>query len=80
MRRRDILRLLDKAQGILGGNQRSFAEAVGVRQPSIFHAKKAGHVSAELARDIHLATDGAVPCWELRPDLWRPGSRIPDGE
>ncbi len=27
-------------------------------------------VAAELARDIDLATGGAVPRWKMRPDLW----------
>lgn len=30
-----------------------------------------------LAVAIHWATDGVVPCWALRPDLWREGQIPP---
>lgn len=34
--------------------------------------------SPDLAIRIHRATAGAVPCWELRPDLWAPGQVPPE--
>jgi len=76
MTAKEVRRLLVKAQRLLGGSERSFASAVGVSQNAVWNAKHKGHVSAELARDIHLATGGAVPCELLRPDLWP----VPGGE
>jgi DNA-binding transcriptional regulator YdaS (Cro superfamily) len=79
MRKRDVQRLLMKAQKICGGSGRKFAAAVGVAQPSIWNAMRIGHVSAELATDIHIATNGQVPRWELRPDMFEPGQNPPVG-
>jgi DNA-binding transcriptional regulator YdaS (Cro superfamily) len=58
------------------GSEAKLAEAAGVSQPAINKAKKAARVSADLAIKIESATQGAVPRWALRPDLWdRPAAR-----
>ena len=54
----------------LAGSEAKLGEACGVSQTSIWKAKRAGRVSAELAVSIERATNGAVPRWQLRPDLW----------
>ncbi len=54
----------------LAGSETKLGEACGVSQTAIWKAKRAGRVSAELANAIDKATSGAVPRWELRPDLW----------
>ena len=65
---------LEKAIGI-AGSQARLGELCGVSQNAIWAAKRAGRVSAELAMSIEKATDGQVPRWEMRPDLWdRPSS------
>jgi DNA-binding transcriptional regulator YdaS (Cro superfamily) len=60
---------LDKAIKFFG-SQGKLANAVGVKQPSIAGAKLRGQASESLAKKIHAATRGAVPKWELRPDLF----------
>ncbi|WP_371678976.1 transcriptional regulator [Microvirga sp. KLBC 81] len=54
------------------GSEAKLGELCGVSQNAIWHAKKSGRVSAELAKAIHEATGGEVPKWSLRPDLWDP--------
>lgn len=34
--------------------------------------------SPELAERIHRESNGAIPCWVLRPDLWAEG-QVPPG-
>lgn len=63
-----IRALIEKAIGI-AGSQAKLAEQCGVKQASIWQAKDAGRISAELAIGIHNATDGVVSCRDLRPDL-----------
>lgn len=53
-----------------GGNQRVFAEAVGVTQPAISQALKLGQPGPTLARKIERATSGKFKLHELRPDIW----------
>lgn len=60
--------LLEKAIQI-AGSQHKLAEACGVKQQSIWQAKEAGRLSAELAVLIEAATGGEVRARELRPDL-----------
>lgn len=40
---------------------------------------KAGHRrwTDEVVIEVHRVTDGAIPCWSLRPDLWAPGQIPP---
>jgi DNA-binding transcriptional regulator YdaS (Cro superfamily) len=52
------------------GSEAKLAAAAGVSQPAIHKAKNAKRVSAELAARIESATDGKIPRWKLRPDLW----------
>lgn len=51
------------------GSQSKLAEACGVKQASIWQAKEAGRVSAELALRIEQATEGQISRRDLRPDL-----------
>lgn len=51
------------------GSQSKLAERCGVKQASIWQAKDAGRVSAELALMIERATEGTVTARALRPDL-----------
>ena len=75
----DIRRLLLRAIDLAGGTQASLGEATGTSQNAIFQALRRRQVSAEMACAIHHATDGHVPAWELRPDLWHVGQLPPNG-
>lgn len=33
--------------------------------------------TTEVATEIHRVTDGEIPCWRLRPDLWSEGQVPP---
>lgn len=60
-----------------GGNQRQFADAVGLTQPAISQALKAGRAGPKLARRIERATGGLFKRHELRPDIWdAPGDGV----
>jgi DNA-binding transcriptional regulator YdaS (Cro superfamily) len=61
---------LDKAISHFG-SQGKLAKACGIKQPSIAGAKLRGKASESLAKTIHKVTRGAVPKWELRPDLFK---------
>lgn len=54
------------------GNQQKLADAVGVRQQTISKLLRGTRqkVSAEIAAGIHNATNGKVPKWIIRPDLF----------
>jgi DNA-binding transcriptional regulator YdaS (Cro superfamily) len=54
----------------LHGSEAKLGAACGVSQGTIWKAKQAGRVTAELAVAIERATDGAIPRHRLRPDLW----------
>ena len=58
------------------GSQAKLADACGVTQASVWQAKEAGRVSAELALLIERATGGEVTARQLRPDLPWPGARL----
>lgn len=60
--------LIDQAVGIVG-SQHKLAEACHVKQASIWQAKEANRVSAELALAIDHATSGLISRRALRPDL-----------
>jgi len=64
-----IADLIQKAIGIVG-SEAKLAAACGVSQPAINGAKKAGRVSARIARRIDEATKGAVPKHALCPDVF----------
>ncbi len=59
------------------GSEVKLAAACGVSQPAISKAKHQGKISARLALAMHRATNGRVPAWELRPDLWRGPESVP---
>lgn len=50
------------------GSEAKLARAVGLSQPAIHKAKKAGRVSPALA--IQLERHFSIPRHESRPDLW----------
>ncbi|MGK9450299.1 transcriptional regulator [Acidithiobacillus caldus] len=57
------------------GNQTRLAEAIGVSPMAVSHWIHRKRIPTNRALDIEQATQGAVPRWELRPDLWeRPTS------
>lgn len=60
----------------LAGSQEKLGEACGVSQHAIWYILKRGKVSAEMATKIDAATNGEVPRWKLRPDLWSPPERV----
>jgi DNA-binding transcriptional regulator YdaS (Cro superfamily) len=73
-----IRALLETAIALLG-SQAKLADACGVTQASIWQAKKAGRVSAELALLIERATGGEITARQLRPDLpWPDSPLAPD--
>jgi DNA-binding transcriptional regulator YdaS (Cro superfamily) len=63
--------LVAKALKLKGGNQTSFAQALGVTQQTVSRLlnKKRG-VTAEMAVAIERATAGEVSRADLRPDLF----------
>jgi DNA-binding transcriptional regulator YdaS (Cro superfamily) len=73
----NIERLLLKAIELTGGTQASLGEAIGATQNAIYQAIQRRHVTAEMACAIHHATEGGVPAWKLRPDLWHVGQLPP---
>lgn len=62
--------LIDQAISLAGGTQRDLAGAIGMSQHAIYHARKVGRVSGELASKIHVFTKGGVSRETLRPDLF----------
>jgi len=62
-------KLIETAVDIFG-SQTKLAAACAVKQASIWQAKEAGRVSADLAVAIHRATKGKVSAHQLRPDLF----------
>ena len=56
------------------GSETKLGAACGVSQNAIWSAKKKGRVSADPAVAIERATNGKIPRWQLRPDLWGPPS------
>ena len=56
------------------GSEQKAADAFGVSQPVVNHAKRTGRVGPKLAMGIDRATHGRIGKHELRPDLWEPPS------
>ncbi len=56
------------------GSQAKLADAIGVRQQTVsrLFLGKREKISGEIAVGIHQATDGRVPKWKIRPDLFEP--------
>lgn len=52
------------------GSQAKLGELVGKRQSTVSYWAKQGLIPAECAVELERATNGAVPRWVSRPDLW----------
>jgi DNA-binding transcriptional regulator YdaS (Cro superfamily) len=54
------------------GSQQKLADAIGVRQQTISKLLlgQRSKISAEIAAGIHTATNGQIPKWKIRPDLF----------
>lgn len=68
----DAARHVDLARAIkVVGSQAELARRCKCAQQHISKLlNREVSISAEIAKAIDVATDGAVPCWLLRPDLW----------
>ena len=62
------MKALERAVNICG-SQGALAAKLNVRQSHVAMWKKRGNVPAEYCPGIERATDGAVRCEELRPDV-----------
>ena len=60
-----------------GMSAKSIAAACGVDPVTIWRALGKGPCSAELVVLIHFASCGAIPCWKLKPKIWREGQIPP---
>jgi DNA-binding transcriptional regulator YdaS (Cro superfamily) len=67
---------IERAIALLG-SQTALADAAGYSQNGVWQARNRGHVSPELAKGIHRATNGEVPGSDLRPDLWKSPEHVP---
>lgn len=72
----DVTGLIEAAI-TLAGSEAKLGAAAGYSQHAIWHAKKRGRVSAEMAVAIDRATGGAVAKHRLRPDIYREASAAP---
>ena len=54
----------------------ALALRIGCNKVTIYRAL-AGKGKPETACQIHFHSDGAIPCWTLRPDLWSEGQIPP---
>jgi DNA-binding transcriptional regulator YdaS (Cro superfamily) len=61
---------LERAIEIVGG-QAALAERIGKKQGHVAMWLKRGKVPAEVCADIEAATNAAVSCQDLRPDVFR---------
>ena len=74
----DISDVLQEAIELVG-TQAKLGKAAGCSQNAIHHAKKKGRVTADMAVGIERATNGEIPRWRLRPDLWPVPVPTPQG-
>ena len=71
--------LVRQAVAIVGSQSR-LAAMIGTSQQLVSQlCSTARSISGEHAAAIHRATEGRVPCWALRPDLWPEGAEPPAG-
>lgn len=49
----------------------------GLTRVKIWRAIKKKQCSESTAIILHHASNGAIPAWELRPDIWKPGQEPP---
>lgn len=61
---------LMQAAVTIAGSEAKLGKAAGFSQNAIWHAKRHGRVSAEMAAGVHRATGGAIAKERLRPDLY----------
>jgi len=54
----------------IAGSEHRLAAAIGYSQHAVWHARRRGRVSAEMAVAIDKFTNGEVPKHALRPDLF----------
>lgn len=52
------------------GTQDKLGRLLGKRQSTVSYWAKQGVIPAEEAVRLEAATDGHIPRWESRPDLW----------
>lgn len=57
------------------GSEAKLGKAAGYSQNAIWHAKRTGRCSAEMAAAIDRATDGEVSKHSLRPDIYGAATR-----
>lgn len=65
-----VVKLIEAAITIAGSEEK-LGKAIGYSQNAIWHAKRRGRVTAEMAIGIERATNGAIPKHRLRPDLFQ---------
>lgn len=68
------MQALERAVELVGG-QSALAEKIGKKQAHVAMWFKRGKVPAEVCADIEGATDGAVTCHDLRPDVFRAAAK-----
>jgi len=66
---RSVTALIEAAI-VIAGSEAKLGKATGYSQNAIWHAKRQGRVSAEMALKIDRATGGAISKHRLRPDLY----------
>jgi len=54
----------------------TLAVRIGCDKATVYRAL-AGNGTPETACQIHLHSEGEIPCWTLRPDLWAEGQIPP---
>ncbi len=64
----------------VAGSEAKLGKLAGFSQNAIWHAKRNGRCSAELAVGIERATNGAIDRSRLRPDLYPPAPPLTTGE
>ena len=60
-----------------GHTAQSIADTCGVNVVTVHRALNLLSCSDELVIDIHFATHGEIPCWALKPKIWREGQVPP---
>lgn len=61
--------LIEEAARLFNGSETKLARAAGFSQNALWHARRVGRVSGDLAAGIDRATAGRVSMARLRPDL-----------
>ena len=61
--------LIAEAVACFDGSETKLARAAGFSQNAVWHARRVGRISGDLAAGIDRATKGRVPISRTRPDL-----------